>query len=285
MTKVAIIGAGQGGASILKAFTGIRSIHVVGICDVNEQAPGIVAARQAGITTYTDLERVLRIPGLDIVIEATGVEKVQEQVYAKKGPNVYVVDAHGANLMMTLVQSREDMIKGLHVEAEHLANMSQQLSATMQNVSKVVEEVAANAQTMAQQGASLMQSAKEAVVQLEETGEVVNIITSIAKQTKLLGLNAAIEAARSGEHGKGFAVVADEVKKLAENSTQSTQKISSILANIESSVKVITYGVADAGKVVQVQAERTHSVVSSIQELEAMSEELSALAQHLTNLS
>jgi len=163
--------------------------------------------------------------------------------------------------------------------------MSQDLSATMQNVSRAVEELAGSAQAVATKGSNLMQSANEAVLQLGETEEVLNLIKTIAKQTKLLGLNAAIEAARSGEHGRGFAVVADEVRKLAENSTASVERISGIMSNIEESVQVITKGAKDSGEVAQTQAQLTQSVASNIQQLEAMSEELSALAQHLTSLA
>ena len=285
MTKVAIIGAGQGGTSILRALQGIESVQVAGICDVNEQAPGMVLAREAGVNAYADIDKILAIAGLDIVIEATGVKKVQQQVEESKAEHVDMVDSHGANLMMMLVESREEMIHTLHGEAERLAQMSNQLTITMQEVSKVVEDLAANAQSMAVQGIELIQSAQGAVLQLGETEEVVSIITSIAKQTKLLGLNAAIEAARSGEQGRGFAVVADEVKKLAENSTESTEKISGILADIEASVQEITASVEEAGQVVQNQAERTQSMAASIEQLESMSQELSALAQHLAKIS
>lgn len=285
MTKVAIIGAGQGGTSILRALQGIESVQVAGICDVNEQAPGMVLAREAGVNAYADIDKILAIAGLDIVIEATGVKKVQQQVEESKAEHVDMVDSHGANLMMMLVESREEMIHTLHGEAERLAQMSNQLTITMREVSKVVEDLAANAQSMAVQGIELIQSAQGAVLQLGETEEVVSIITSIAKQTKLLGLNAAIEAARSGEQGRGFAVVADEVKKLAENSTESTEKISGILADIEASVQEITASVEEAGQVVQNQAERTQSMAASIEQLESMSQELSALAQHLAKIS
>ena len=119
----------------------------------------------------------------------------------------------------------------VHVEqaVEHAGQASKQIVRGQQSVGRAQHEIS--------QLASRINGTNETVqglaVQAEQIGSVLEVISSIANQTNLLALNAAIEAARAGEQGRGFAVVADEVRSLAQRTAVSTQEIKQIIEGLQ----------------------------------------------------
>ncbi|MGH2418883.1 methyl-accepting chemotaxis protein [Pseudomonas sp. C 49-2] len=135
--------------------------------------------------------------------------------------------------MTDSMQRMEDAMGHItvHVEqaVDHAGKASQQIQRGQDSVSRAQQEIT--------QLATRLNGTHETVqglaVQAEQIGSVLEVINSIANQTNLLALNAAIEAARAGEQGRGFAVVADEVRSLAQRTAVSTQEIKTIIEGLQ----------------------------------------------------
>ena len=121
-----------------------------------------------------------------------------------------------------------------------------------QDILRLTNDGEASMESSVEQMAKIDEVVQEAVqkvegldTQAQEITALISVIEDISEQTNLLALNAAIEAARAGEHGKGFAVVADEVRKLAEQSTNSVANITGIVQNIQQETNVVVESLTD----------------------------------------
>lgn len=191
-----------------------------------------------------------------------------------------------------------EIVNGIVQIAENASIVSESTMETMNQAnigSEYIEKVTSQMNTIYQANIetnNVMQSLER---RSNEIGQIIMLITDIADQTNLLALNAAIEAARAGEQGKGFAVVADEVRKLAEESRKSAGQISEIIMAIQQetvkAAEMMSNGNVEVinGKELVGETRKTFLEIlkliensnAGVQELSAISEEMSASAQQV----
>lgn len=159
-----------------------------------------------------------------------------------------------------------------------LRNMSHNLNRSLGEISAVVQELASTASEINVNEQELNHNVNAVCKLTEEINEILALTKQIADETKMLGLNAAIEAARAGDAGRGFGVVAEEIRNLSDQSKNTVGKIRSLTDDIKNAMNSTTNNSTVALRSSEEQAAATEEIGASIEELASLAEQLDQIA-------
>ncbi|MCM3213583.1 methyl-accepting chemotaxis protein [Niallia taxi] len=247
---------------------GIREV----VKTINESSQQLAASSEELSASAEENTRASEHISETIQELATGSENQMQQIdSSSKGVN------NISDSTTTITQHAEKVV----VTAEEASRISAKGAESMIEATKQMNSINLNVINLAKSVSSLES-------RTNEIGDITKVITDISSQTNLLALNAAIEAARAGEQGKGFAVVAEEVRKLAEQSSQSAEQISSLIAQIQEDTKTTsasmdtaTIDVQTGLSIVNEAGESFKYVEHSVRELVLLIEEVFGSLQQL----
>lgn len=272
------------------AATGLKKIGVV-----------------ANISLIDDIGQDLRLADFEIFIRPWHNENELRQLIAQLqglGVEGIVGDIAGSKIAkecgfgVEFLNSGAVSIKGAIKEAMKIAKAQEyerlredertqqikqcitEMYTAIEQAAAAVEQLTASSQEVAATSHETANIAKIANQKVKNTTDILDIIRRVAQQTNLLGLNAAIEAARVGEYGRGFSVVADEVRKLAVESQRSASDINSMLGGFRNAVEQVLKNVEQSHAITQEQAKATQEIASMLDGLQGIGNKLMSMTKN-----